>query len=305
MTTGDGAVRIAGVHKELSDRARAADGLLTSAELGRHPRRTAARAGLVAVQPRVFIAATQPVTAREQVAAVRASVQCAYAFVELTALWLHGLAPSPEVVRVGIAHTSRFRLQPPSQVTRLAPKVLRGARVLDGNSVLSLEMTLVQSACRLGAAELREVLEDVLRRRLTTIPRLRARCGRGVAGSRALRSAVDGLVGVSLDGAVRRLVWALAARGVTGLGVEVRFVNEAGASAYADLLDDQSLTVFEVDGLLSHLERNRFRADRRRDRWLHAEHGVTTFRIDVQEIVENLDALADELVTLLWHRRAG
>lgn len=285
--------------------AQRSSGLLTSGDLGRHAGRTAARAGLVLVQPRTYVAATQPLGVEAQVAAVRTSVRGTYAFVDSTALWLHGVLARPDVVRVGVPHGTRYRVRPPVELTRIAPHLLRGARLLDGSSVVALEVALVQAAARLDRRPYRAVVEDVLRRRLTTVPRLRARCGRGIAGSRALRAAVDALLGVSLDGAVRMLVAALAARGVTGLQVEVRFVNEAGGSAWADVLDDAGQTVVEVDGYLSHVERDRFRADRKRDRWMHMQHALTTFRIDVSEITDDLPTLADEIASLLLGRRVS
>ena len=98
-----------------------------------------------------------------------------------------------------------------------------------------------------------------------------------------------------MDADVRRLKAALEQRGVDGLETEVRFTNRDGASAYADLFHRATLTAFEVDGLVEHSRRARFRADRRRDRWMHHEHHVSTLRIDVLEIREDLDALADEL----------
>ena len=284
-------------------RAQTASGLLTSRDLGRHAFRCASRGGLVLVQPRTFAAATQPLGVEEQVAAVRASVRGTYAFVDLTALWIHGVRARPAVVRVGVPHATRYRVRPPVELTRIAPHLLRGARELNGSRVVALEVALVQAAARLDRPGFAAVLEDVLRRRLTTIPRLRARCGRGITGSAALRAAVDALVGMSLDGAVRALVAALTTRGVTGLRVEVRFVNAAGASAWADVLDEAGQTVLEVDGFLSHAERARFKTDRRRDRWMHAEHELTTFRIDVAEIADDLEALADEVASLLLGRR--
>ena len=74
------------MEEALARRARAFHGLLSRAELGSHPGRTAQREGLVVVQPRIYIAATQAVTAGEQVAAVRESVTGRYAFVDRTAL---------------------------------------------------------------------------------------------------------------------------------------------------------------------------------------------------------------------------
>ncbi len=278
-------------------------GLLTSRQLGDHPSRSAERAGLVAVQPRVWIAETQPVGAAEQVAALQASVQGAHALLDLSALWKYGLWPEPAVIRVGVLHSTRFRVRPPTKVRRLVGHLLEGRRTIDGASVVALEVAVVQAAAHISRAELLALVEDVLRRRLTTIPRLRARCRRGVAGSAATRRSVDELVGVSLDRAVRALCEALEARAVTGLRTEVRFTNAAGASAYADVLDEAGGTVLEVDGFLSHLERKRFRADRRRDRWMQAEHEIATLRIDVAEIEEDLPAIADELAPTLLRRR--
>lgn len=103
---------------------------------------------------------------------------------------------------------------------------------------------------------------------------------------------------------MRRLRDALEVRGVGGLRSEVRFVSAAGASAYADLLDEASATVVEVDGFLSHTDRARFRSDRRRDRWLHAEHGMLTVRVDAGETLDDLPAVADELAALVLARRA-
>ena len=289
--------------RELAAQARLHDGLLSSADLGGHPARFARQVGLVPVQPRVWIAATQPVQAPEQVAAVRMSARGPYALLDVTALWKYGLMSEPEVVRVGVRHGTRLRARPPTQVRRLAPHLLEGCRVVDGTSVVALEVALVQAAALLEADARVALFERVLRERRTTIPRVRARCRRGVSGSAATRSVLDELLGVSLDSAVRILCAQLAARGVTGLRTEVRFVNAAGCSAYADVLDEAASTVLEVDGFLSHLERQRFRADRRRDRWMHAEHEIVTLRIDAAEVADDLAALADELAQFLLQRR--
>jgi hypothetical protein len=144
-----------------------------------------------------------------------------------------------------------------------------------------------------------ELLEPLLRERRTTIVRLRARCRRGLDGSAAVRRAIDELTGGSVDAAVRKLRKALEARGVTGLRAEVRFVSATGASCYGDLLHEASATLVEVDGFLTHTLRQRFRADRRRDRWMRRDHAVTTVRVDAAEVWEDVEALADELVLLL------
>lgn len=288
---------------ELAAQARLHEGLLSNAQLGGHPARSARRAGLVPVQPRIWIAATQPVGAREQVAAVHTSARGPYALLDLSALWKFDLAAEPEVVRIGVRHGTRLRAHPPTQVRRIAPHLLEGRRVLDGMSVVALEVALVQAAALLEADALVGLFERVLRERRTTIPRVRARCCRGVTGSAATRRVLDELVGVSLDGAVRILCAQLAARGVTGLRTEVRFVNAEGCSAYADVLDEASRTVLEIDGFLSHIERQRFRADRRRDRWMHAEHEIVTLRIDAAEIADDLASVADELAQFLLQRR--
>jgi hypothetical protein len=165
--------------------------------------------------------------------------------------------------------------------------------------VVDLEVAVIQAAVGRAPAAVVELLEPLLRERRTTVVRLRARCRRGVEGSAAVRRAVDELVGVSLDRSVRHLRRALEARGVTGLRTEVRFTSAAGASCYGDLLHEPTMTLVEVDGFLSHAVRERFRADRRRDRWMRRDHAVTTIRVDAAEVWEDVDALADELLPLL------
>lgn len=258
------------------------------------------------IQPRVHIAATQPIGPAEQLAAVRASIESDYAFLGETGLWVHGVGGPPDVVEVGVAHSTRFRARPPILVRRVAPEVLRGTRTIDGSSVVALEIAVLQACATRPPAAVGPLLEMVLRERRTTMPRLRGRCRRGLAGSAAVRRALDELAGMSLDAAVRRLRAALEHRGIDGLRVEVHFTSDGGESAYVDLLDEQSSTAVEVDGYVSHTERERFRADRRRDRWMHGQRGILTLRVDAAETVTpGLEALADELAATLNARRAA
>ena len=289
---------------DLDRRARAAHGVISSSALGERPSREAARRRLVVVQQRVYAAPSQPLGPTEQVAAVRASAVGVHAFLGVTALWLYGVAEPPAVVQVGVRHGTRLRARPPVQVRRVAPAVLDGMRTVRGSCLVALEVAVIQACGASGSASAVTLVEQVLRDRRTTTSRLRARCRRGLAGSALVRDAVDQLAGTSLDGAVRSLRAALEQRGVHGLRTEVHFRSAAGASAYADLLDEASLTVIEVDGFVSHTDRSRFRADRRRDRWLHAEHGIVTARVDATETLDDLGAVADELAALILTRRA-
>jgi hypothetical protein len=281
-------------------------GLVTITDLGTHPGRQAGRVGLVVVQPRVLIAQTQPVGPTELLLAVRTSIESDYAFLGDTALWIYGISQPPDAVEVGVAHATRFRARAPVLVRRVAPSVLRGTRTLAGSSVVAVEVAVLQACAARQPGEVRALLERVLRDRRTTMPRLRGRCRRGLAGSAAVRRALDELAGLSLDGAVRRLRTALENRGIDGLRIEVRFASDDGESAYVDLLDEQSSTAVEVDGYVSHTERERFRADRRRDRWMHGQRGIVTLRVDAAETVApELEALADELAATLHARRAA
>lgn len=279
---------------------------MPAAALGDHAARRAARERLDLVQPRVYVASTQPVDGSVAVEAVRQSVRIRYALLGRTALWLYGVldVPTPEQVVVGVRHTTRLRLEPPVQVRRVSEDVLSRARVRGGYPVVDLEMAVVQACERVPTSVAAELLEPLLRERRTTVVRLRARCRRGLAGSAAVRAACDQLVGASLDRAVRRLKAALETRGVHGLECEVRFVSADGASCYGDLWCAASRTLVEVDGFLTHAVRTRFLADRRRDRWMVRDHGVTTVRVDVAETTTSLDALADELADLLRARTA-
>lgn len=252
----------------------------------------------------MYVASTQPVGAAEQVAAVRLSVTEEYAFLGQTALWLYGAGSAPAEVCVGVPHGTRYRVRPPTEVSRVCEEVLRGSRTINGCRVVALEIAVIQACSGLAAADALVIAESVLRDRRTTVSRLRRRCRRGLAGSAAVRRALDELSGTSLDAAVRRLREALEARGVLGLEPELHFVSAEGASAYGDLVDEQGRTLVEVDGYLSHTERVRFRADRRRDRWLHRQHAMVTVRVDAAETTDDLDALADEFADLILYRRA-
>lgn len=281
---------------DLRARAHARGGLLLPAEVGGV--RAARRQGLVLVQPGVLAAQTQPLDTATIVRAVQLSVVGEHWFAGRTALWLYGAAAPPPLVEVAVRDTRQLVLAAPVRVRRLAPALLRSTRVLDGRPVVGLETAVVQSA------ESREVdvlamVEEVLRHRVTTHDRLLRRCRRGVAGSAALRRALEVVADGDLELLKRRLRTALQAAGVTGLRGEVQVRSASGAVAYLDLVHDASGNVVELDGWATHSERGRFLADRRRDRWVRREHGLVTTRVAADEARADLPAVVAELLPLL------
>lgn len=271
-------------------------GLLLPHEVG--GLRAGRRRGLVVVQPGVLAAETQPLDAATVVEAVQLSVSGEHWFAGRTALWLYGAGPAPAVVDVAVHDTRQLVLAPPVRVRRLAPSLLRATRTVDGRPLVGLETAVVQSA-EDPEVDVLAVVEEVLRRRATTQDRLLRSCRRGVAGSSALRRALEVVADGDLEELKRRLRAALLAAGVTGLRSEVPVRSSSGALAYLDLVHDASCTAVEVDGWLSHTQRARFVADRRRDRWVRRELGITTSRVAADEVRTDLPGVVQDLLPVL------
>jgi very-short-patch-repair endonuclease len=256
------------------------------------------RCGLAPLQPGTWAAASQPQTVELALEALRHGPRD-YVVMGALALWLHLGGEPPAVGLVGVRHTRRLPVRPPLRLRRACVSVLAGSRIVGGHPVVAVEVATIQAAAARDPATVLRLVERLLRERRTTIFRLRARCRRGLAGSAAVRAACDELAGGSLERAVRLLRRALELRGVEGLETEVRFESASGAAAYADLRHGRTRTSIEVDGYLDHAELQRFRTDRRRDRWLRTEHGETVLRVAADEVWRELDALADELAGYL------
>ena len=275
-------------------------GVVTADDLGSNAARKAKSRGLASVQPKTFLASTQPYGVQAQLASLQAAFPAGgWHVMGNAALWLYGVRPCPDRLEVGIPLFRRLAVRRPVRCRRVADSVLRRARLVRGVPVVALEVAIIQVCERRPLAEVVRLVEEVVRARRTTVARLRAACRHGFAGSALVRAACDELVGGSMDKAVRLLKLALERRGVTGLEVEMRYENGAGGSAYGDLVHAETHTVIELDGFLTHGLRERFRADRRRDRWLLGQYRTRTLRFDMQEVFEDVEAVADELVGFL------
>lgn len=281
---------------DLLRRAHQRSGLVLPTEVG--GLKAARRRGLTVVQPGVLVAQTQPVDAVALVAAVGLSVTGEYWFAGRTALWLYGAGLAPTTLDVGVRDTRQLVLSRTVRVRRLAPSLLRSTRTLDGHPLVALETAVVQSA-ESADVDVPATVEDVLRRRLTTADRLLRTCRRGVAGSTVLRAALAVVSDGDLEQLTRQLKAALVAAGVRDLASEVAIRSSGGAIAYLDLLHAATRNAVEVDGWQTHSERGRFVADRRRDRWVRHEHGITTIRVAADELRADLAAVVAELLPVL------
>ena len=252
---------------------------MLQSDLGTHPARAAKRANLVELRPRAFLAATQPVDLWTALEGVKSTARDrTWMVLGEGALWLYGEVERPKTVTLGVPLHHKLKVSAPLATRRVVDRLFLGKRSRKGVPVPALEVAVVQYAAEHGDDTTRALIEKLVRDRKTTLVRLRARCYRGFKGSARVRRLCDELAGGSMDADVRRLVAALEARGVTGLRVEVRFEGDHGELAYGDIHHEETNTLVEVDGFLTHAQREQFKRDRKRDRWMRRVHKATTLR---------------------------
>jgi very-short-patch-repair endonuclease len=172
-----------------------------------------------------------------------------------------------------------------------------------GIRVLRPIRLLCDLAAHLDEAALESVIEQLLDRRLASIPSVRAAAGRfrarGRPGSlrlgRVLESRPAWLKPADSDLEVR--IWrALAERGVR-LDRQVPVLLDEGTTVHLDLGDSESRFAVEVDHVTWHGGRLDAQRDKRRDRML-ARLGWTVVRVTDEDVGQRFAATVDEVVAI-------
>jgi very-short-patch-repair endonuclease len=162
-----------------------------------------------------------------------------------------------------------------------------------------LETTVRQIAAVVSRSSLRDLVQQLLLDRRTTIDRLRAVLGRGLDGSAALRELL-----VEIDPACHeyweRLIRRRLARAGVATEPQILLVGSRGRRAYLDLGIRAIRFGVEIDGFASHMRR--FAADRRRARMVCLELGWELAPVAVAEIAVDEDAVIRELLGYLRAR---
>jgi hypothetical protein len=199
----------------------------------------------------------------------------------------------PDVLDVLLPVTSRAA--PLNRVRRrLSKQPLR--RMWRGRlPVPQPQVALVQCAAELPRSQVLELVEFAIRNRLTTLARLREVCGRGVRGSVLLQDVVAELSTDGVDRWVRRLLRLLDDVGVPRPELEVPVAEDGRVRAYLDGLWRGLRLALEVDDWESHGARDAQERDRRRDRWLLRDYGITTLRLTPREIRDSPEAVVADI----------
>ncbi|HVE98223.1 MAG TPA: hypothetical protein VNA12_03495 [Mycobacteriales bacterium] len=228
-------------------------------------------------------------------------------------VWLTGAAAAqlldvsrvgaPEVIEAMVVSTRR----PPKiegwRVVRAMPGDLIGSRIVGGFLVTSREVTLRQLARTRRHDRMVTVLQDELRRRMTTCHRLRSVTGRGREGSAALRRALL----VAADGAharqERRLAAAIRRRGVT-LRTQVNLRTTDGSSYWLDGLADAARLGYEIEGP-EHLDPVQHDYDCRRANSVLTEHRLDLMRFATAYVDRAVERAAEDFARAARSRRTS
>jgi very-short-patch-repair endonuclease len=253
----------------------------------------------VAIHREVYAAASTPQGLALRAWAAVLAVGSPVALGGLWAAWAMRLDRAPEIVdqRPRVVVPKGRKCDRLIAVRAEQSRMDLPVRFVDGLPVLSPERVLRQLAADQPYARVRDMVQHALRRRTVTFNGLARELGRGRHGAARLRGILSEVAPgfqVVWEG---RLYDALLARGVR-LTSQLR-VEVATGLVYLDLGDQTLRFGVEVDGLVAHLDR--FAADRRRDRALHLA-GWLVVHVAVSELVEDLDAAADEIAAA-YHRR--
>jgi predicted transcriptional regulator of viral defense system len=247
-----------------------------------------------------YMTAGTPLTQQARREIARQSLPCDFAFSHLTAAQIWGLkAPPPTSVDVVIHDRHRIRSDY-FVVRRVRGRMLRRRRFRKGVWVTDIETTILHCAAILSYDDLVTLVEDALRRGLTTLSRLRARLGRGLSGSAALRALLEELDDGFRDRWTRRLARRLIQRGAPLPEYEPPIVDPRTGRVIKPDLAWRALGVLgEVDDWSTHGDRSAQERDRARDRWLFATYGYIVVRTTPREIRRNIDRVVDDFLAAL------
>lgn len=188
------------VPREIARRARRQLGLVTREQLlslgvpGRSILRWVAAGRLMEILPRVYsVPEVRPTWEQRALAALLWSSDGVLCGLSAARVWRLDVDPKPAVE---LLVTRRMRSLHPWLLVRQCTNGSEVAsRKVDGLRVTQIERTLLDLARELPMGSLEEALESALRRKLTTVPKLRdfteRSCVRGIRGCRQLRRLLD------------------------------------------------------------------------------------------------------------------
>lgn len=282
--------------------ARRQHGLLTVGQVGDHTLGDGWHEVLPAVLAPVVLTLADDVfleAVRLSLDARQSRTKLSWCFGGPTAARLVGLKvpaqPKPSVVLEGSSSPAM------RGVTTTYARKLPPLRRLREGPVPRVPVIIVQCAAVLNRDDLVTLVEHAVRTRKCSLEELTAVCGRGVLGSRALRSVVDELCEDGRDRWARVLLRLLVAAGLPRAETE-RGVPDQSPLIYVDLCWWWLRLVVEVDDWESHGSRDASERDRDRDGWLWREYGVTVLRVTPRQIRDQPQKVVRNIVAA--YRRA-
>ena len=213
-----------------------------------------------------------------------------------SALALHDLADHPS--QPVVATTVEARCRSITVVTRSDLAGL-GSTTRHGIPTVPLPVAVASMASALPLRAMDDLVDDAIRKRLTTWPRLeaafRSLSGRGRAGAKLLNQLVAER---SIDSTVPLSIWSrdvaakLVASGLGRPAIEWRVTDSSGRLiAQVDLAYPKHRYAIELDSVAFHHNRVAFEEDRRRDARL-AQHGWRVGRFTWQQFTADWDQIA-------------
>jgi very-short-patch-repair endonuclease len=218
------------------------------------------------------------------------------------ALWLYDVpaAAVPECPEVLVARHRRPRRVAGARVQRVVPRELARARSVRGLPVASVPVAVRRAAAELQPATLADVVEHVLRMRLSTREQLRRALGHGLVGAGRLRAALEVTSPESHSRWERRLAALIRDAGLPRPRRQARVGDAPGY--WVDFLFDPWGIGVEVDGFALHAQPETFAYGLRRTRRLRVRHGIEVLAYAPVEIRDHGAEVVAEIAALLKAR---
>lgn len=267
--------------------------------LSRVRARDEVRAGTLVPYGRyAVVASMSPATAERALWVSLAEVGLPAAVSGVAALWLYGVPVElPDRVEVLVP---RARRRPRVPARRVVARELARSRTVRGLPVVSVPVAVRRAGAELPFAALVDVVEHVLRLRLTTQEQLRRALGHGLVGAAALREA---LTATSVDSHSlweRRLAAMLRAAGLPRPRRQALVGREP--AYWVDFLFEPWQVAVEVDGFAVHAQPAAFTYGLRRSRRLRLRHGLDVLAYAPVEIRDHGAAVVAEIAAALAAR---